>query len=125
MSFIRKRGGFMKLASRMNRLGTETAFEVLAKAKKLESEGKEIVHLEIGEPDFDTPRNIKKSAIEAIKNGYTHYTPSAGIPKARESVSDYLNKTIFKLLKKRYKQLGFKIHMKTDSYKENYIIVSW
>ncbi|HOJ86810.1 MAG: pyridoxal phosphate-dependent aminotransferase [Elusimicrobiales bacterium] len=83
----------MNLANRMNRLGTETAFEVLAKAKKLEAEGKEIVHLEIGEPDFDTPKNIKKAAIEAIKNGYTHYTPSAGIPKAREAVSEYLNKT--------------------------------
>ncbi|MCX7641233.1 MAG: pyridoxal phosphate-dependent aminotransferase [Elusimicrobiales bacterium] len=83
----------MNLASRMKRLGTETAFEVLAKAKKLEAEGKEIVHLEIGEPDFDTPRNIKKAAIEAIKEGFTHYTPSAGILQAREAVADYLNKT--------------------------------
>lgn len=83
----------MKLANRMNRLGTETAFEVLAKAKKLEAEGKEIIHLEIGEPDFDTPRNIKKSAIDAIKNGYTHYTPSPGTLEARKAVSNYLNKT--------------------------------
>lgn len=81
------------LAERMNRLGTETAFEVLAKAKKLEAEGKEIIHLEIGEPDFDTPKNIKKAAINAIKNGYTHYTPSAGIPEARQAVADYLNAT--------------------------------
>lgn len=81
------------LAQRMNRLGTETAFEVLAKAKKLESEGKEIIHLEIGEPDFDTPKNIKKAAINAIKNGFTHYTPSAGILEAREAVAEYLNKT--------------------------------
>ncbi len=81
------------LAKRMTRLGTETAFEVLAKAKKLEAEGKEIIHLEIGEPDFDTPRNIKKAAIKAIKEGYTHYTPSAGIMEAREAVSEYLNKT--------------------------------
>ncbi|MGC9070042.1 MAG: pyridoxal phosphate-dependent aminotransferase [Elusimicrobiales bacterium] len=83
----------MNLASRMNRLGTETAFEVLAKAKKLEAEGKDIIHLEIGEPDFDTPRNIKKAGVEAIKNGFTHYTPSAGILEAREVVADYLNKT--------------------------------
>ncbi|MGC8866875.1 MAG: pyridoxal phosphate-dependent aminotransferase [Elusimicrobiales bacterium] len=83
----------MNLASRMNRLGTETAFEVLAKAKKLEAEGKDLIHLEIGEPDFDTPRNIKKAGVEAIKNGFTHYTPSAGILEAREVVADYLNKT--------------------------------
>ncbi len=83
----------MNLAARMKRLGTETAFEVLAKAKKLEEEGKEIIHLEIGEPDFDTPRNIKKACIEAIKSGFTHYTPSAGILQARQAVSDYLNRT--------------------------------
>ena len=65
----------MKLASRMNNLGTETAFEVLAKAKALESQGKNIIHLEIGEPDFDTPANIIKAAQDALSNGYTHYGP--------------------------------------------------
>jgi aspartate/methionine/tyrosine aminotransferase len=63
----------------MSRLGTETAFEVLAKAKALEAQGREIVHLEIGEPDFDTPRNIVDAAISALNEGQTHYTPSAGI----------------------------------------------
>ena len=65
------------LAERMNRLGTETAFEVLARAKKMEAEGKDVVHLEIGEPDFDTPRNIIDAAIGALNNGFTHYGPSA------------------------------------------------
>jgi aspartate/methionine/tyrosine aminotransferase len=74
----------MKLAKRMSRLGTETAFEVLAKAKALEAQGREIVHLEIGEPDFDTPVNIVGAAIKALQDGYTHYTPSAGIPQFRE-----------------------------------------
>ena len=80
-------------ADRMKTLGTETAFEVLAKAKALERQGKEIVHLEIGEPDFDTPKNIKDAAIKALNSGYTHYTPSAGMPELRQAVADYISKT--------------------------------
>lgn len=76
-------------AERMNRLGTETAFEVLAKARALEAKGKDIVHLEIGEPDFDTPDNIRKAAEKAIWGGHTHYGPSAGLMQAREAVCDY------------------------------------
>jgi len=77
----------------MSNLGTETAFEVLAKAKKLEAEGKSIVHLEIGEPDFPTPANICEAAIKSIQAGDTHYTPSAGIPEVRKAISDYINRT--------------------------------
>jgi len=77
----------------METLGTETAFEVLAKAKALEKQGKDVVHLEIGEPDFDTPRNIKEAAIKAINSGYTHYGPSAGIPELRETIAQYISKT--------------------------------
>jgi aspartate aminotransferase len=80
-------------AKRMESLGTETAFEVLAKAKALEKQGKDIVHLEIGEPDFDTPRNIKEAAIKAMNTGYTHYVPSAGIPEFRQAIADYVSKT--------------------------------
>ncbi len=76
-------------AERMSRLGTETAFEVLAKAKALEAQGRDIVHLEIGEPDFDTPDNIRKAAEKAIWAGYTHYGPSAGLVEAREAVCEY------------------------------------
>jgi len=77
----------------METLGTETAFEVLAKAKALEKQGKEIVHLEIGEPDFDTPKNIKEAAVKALYEGYTHYVPSAGIPELRETIAEYISKT--------------------------------
>jgi aspartate aminotransferase len=77
----------------MDGLGTETAFEVLAKAKALEKQGREIVHLEIGEPDFDTPSNIKEAAIKAMKAGYTHYVPAAGIPELREAIAEYLSKS--------------------------------
>lgn len=83
----------MKLAQRMSHLGTETAFEVLARAKQLEKEGKEIVHLEIGEPDFNTPQNITEAAIEALKEGYTHYGPSAGLPELREVIARYVADT--------------------------------
>ncbi|MCX5783390.1 MAG: aminotransferase class I/II-fold pyridoxal phosphate-dependent enzyme, partial [Elusimicrobia bacterium] len=83
----------MKLADRMSRLGMETAFEVLAKAKKLEAQGKKIIHLEIGEPDFDTPKNIRDAAKKAIDAGWTHYGPSAGLPDARKAVSEYLLKS--------------------------------
>jgi aspartate/methionine/tyrosine aminotransferase len=80
-------------AKRMKTLGTETAFEVLAKAKALEKQGKDVVHLEIGEPDFDTPRNIKDAAVKALNAGYTHYNPSAGIPELRETIAQYISKT--------------------------------
>ena len=80
-------------AKRMKALGTETAFEVLAKAKALEKQGKEIIHLEIGEPDFDTPKNIKEAAVKALYAGYTHYVPAAGIPELREAIAEYISKT--------------------------------
>jgi aspartate aminotransferase len=79
-------------ADRMKRLGTETAFEVLARAKAMEAEGGDIVHLEIGEPDFDTPPNIVKAAVAALKGGYTHYVPSAGIPQARTVFAEFISK---------------------------------
>ena len=70
----------MTIASRMMNLGTETAFEVLAKARALEAQGKEIIHLEIGEPDFDTPQHIVEAGIQALQEGYTHYGPTPGLP---------------------------------------------
>ena len=83
----------MKLAQRMSRLGTETAFEVLARAKALEAEGRDIVHLEIGEPDFDTPSNIVEAGRQALADGWTHYGPAAGLPQAREAIADYVGRT--------------------------------
>ena len=80
-------------AKRMETLGTETAFEVLAKAKALEKQGKDVVHLEIGEPDFDTPKNIKEAAVKALYAGYTHYVPSAGIPELREAIANHIAET--------------------------------
>ena len=78
----------MKLAKRMERLGTETAFEVLAKAKKLEAQGKDIIHLQIGEPDFDTPPNIVEAGMAALRNGFTHYGPAPGLPDARARIAE-------------------------------------
>jgi aspartate aminotransferase len=75
------------LARRMERLGTETAFSVLAKAKALEAQGREIIHLEIGEPDFDTPSHIVEAGCRALRDGHTHYTPTAGIPELREAIA--------------------------------------
>ncbi len=83
----------MKLAGRMERLGTESAFEVLAKAKALEASGREIVHLEIGEPDFDTPAHVAAAAQQAIDKGHTHYVPAPGIPELRTAVTDFLERT--------------------------------
>ncbi len=83
----------MKLATRMSRLGTETAFEVLMKARALEAQGREIVHLEIGEPDFDTPPNIVEAAVKALREGQTHYTPSAGIPQLRGAIAEEISTT--------------------------------
>src|SRR5262245_51143215 len=71
----------------MARLGTETAFEVLARARALEAQGKNVVHLEIGEPDFDTPANIVEAAVKALKSGYTHYGPAAGLPGTRAAIA--------------------------------------
>lgn len=81
----------MRTAIRMARLGTETAFEVLAKARALEAKGKEVVHLEIGEPDFDTPVNIRTAAKKAIDEGWTHYGPSAGLPELRKTIAEYIS----------------------------------
>jgi len=78
----------MRLSERMARLGTETAFEVLARARALEAQGKSVVHLEIGEPDFDTPSNITEAAIEALKSGATHYGPSPGLPDLRQAIAE-------------------------------------
>src|SRR5581483_6103974 len=75
------------LARRMGRLGTETAFEVLARARALEAQGRHVVHLEIGEPDFDTPKPIAAAGVAAIERGETHYTPSAGVPELREAIA--------------------------------------
>jgi len=74
-------------------LGTETAFEVLAKARALEAQGKEVIHLEIGEPDFDTPAHIVEAGVEALRQGYTHYGPTPGLPEAREAVARHVSKT--------------------------------
>lgn len=78
----------MKFAKRMDVLGTETAFEVLSRAKALEAQGKKIIHLEIGEPDFDTPWFIREAARAALAHGRTHYTPAAGIPELRQAICD-------------------------------------
>jgi len=80
-------------ANRMKALETETGFEVMAKAKLLEKQGKDIVHLEIGEPDFDTPKNIKEAATRALNAGYTHYTPSSGLPEVKQVIAEYISKT--------------------------------
>ena len=77
----------MNFAERMSRLGTESAFEVLARAKALERQGKEIIHLEIGEPDFDTPAHIREAAKRALDSGATHYGPAAGLPELREAIA--------------------------------------
>ena len=84
----------IRFAERMSRLGTEGAFEVLAKARRLEATGKKIVHLEIGEPDFATPDNIVEAGISAMQHGYTHYTPASGIFEAREAVAGFVSRTL-------------------------------
>ncbi|MBA7628308.1 Aspartate aminotransferase [subsurface metagenome] len=83
----------MQIARRMGRLGTETAFEVLAEVNRLKAEGQNIISFALGEPDFDTPRNIKDAATKAINDGYTHYSPSAGILPLRESIAHYISET--------------------------------
>jgi len=83
----------LRLAERMSRLGTETAFEVLKRARDLERQGKDIVHLEIGEPDFATPPNIVDAAIAALHAGWTHYGPSAGYPELREAIAKEVSRS--------------------------------
>jgi aspartate aminotransferase len=81
----------IRFAERMERLGTEGAFEVLARARRLEAAGRHIVHLEIGEPDFATPDNITEAAVAAMQAGHTHYTPAGGIMEAREAVARFVS----------------------------------
>ncbi|MFZ3266728.1 MAG: pyridoxal phosphate-dependent aminotransferase [Terriglobales bacterium] len=83
----------LRLAGRMSRLGTETAFEVLNRARALEKQGKDIVHLEIGEPDFDTPANVIDAGVNAMRKGWTHYGPAAGLPDLRQTIADYVSRT--------------------------------
>jgi aspartate/methionine/tyrosine aminotransferase len=83
----------IRLAERMSRLGTESAFDVLARAKALEAQGREVVHLEIGEPDFDTPEHVVQAGIDALRDGQTHYTPAAGIPALREAIAAEISRT--------------------------------
>jgi aspartate aminotransferase len=82
-----------KLAARMGRLGTESAFEVLARARALEAQGRKIIHLEIGEPDFDTPAHIKEAANAALDAGFTHYVAAPGLPELREAVGEFFGRT--------------------------------
>jgi aspartate/methionine/tyrosine aminotransferase len=77
----------------MSRLGTESAFEVLGRARQLEATGKKIVHLEIGEPDFDTPRHIVEAAADALREGFTHYVAAAGLPELREAAGEFFART--------------------------------
>ena len=83
----------IRFAERMNHLGTETAFEVLARARALEAQGRDMIHLEIGEPDFDTPENIRQAGEQALRDGWTHYNPSAGLPEARVAFAEYVQRT--------------------------------
>jgi aspartate aminotransferase len=83
----------LHLAGRMSRLGTETAFEVLGRARALEKQGRDIVHLEIGEPDFDTPGNVIEAGVDALRHGGTHYGPAAGLPELRQTIADYVSRT--------------------------------
>lgn len=94
------------VAERMSLLKTESAFAILAKAKQLEAQGKSVIHLEIGQPDFSTPTNIIEAAYKAMKNGYTGYTPTPGLPEARETIAEYCRK-----------------HKNVDAKAENVVIV--
>ena len=78
----------MQIADRINRLGTETSFVVLARARELEAQGKDIIHLEIGEPDFDTAPNIIEAAKKALDAGFTHYGPAPGLPQFRKTIAE-------------------------------------
>lgn len=83
----------MRLAERMERLGTETAFDVLVRARALESAGRDIIHLEIGEPDFDSPEPVIAAGQAALRDGYTHYGPAAGLPELRQSIANWVGQS--------------------------------
>jgi aspartate/methionine/tyrosine aminotransferase len=83
----------MKLAERMSRIGTESAFDVLVRARALEAQGRDIIHLEIGEPDFPTPQHIVDAGKKALDEGWTHYGPSQGLPELREAIAQYISTT--------------------------------
>src|ERR1700735_2667541 len=83
----------LRLAKRMSRLGTETAFEVLVRARALERQRKTFIHLEIGEPDMDTPANVIEAGVNALREGFTHYGPSAGLPDLREEIANDVAKS--------------------------------
>jgi aspartate aminotransferase len=83
----------MKLAERMSRIGTESAFEVLTRARALEAQGHDVIHLEIGEPDFDTPQHVIDAGKKALDEGWTHYGPSQGLPELREAIAEYISET--------------------------------
>ena len=84
----------LRLAERMSRLGTESAFDVLVRAREIEARGREVIHLEIGEPDFATPSNIVDAAARALREGWTHYGPPAGLPQLREAIAEYTERTV-------------------------------
>ncbi|MBV8497863.1 MAG: pyridoxal phosphate-dependent aminotransferase [Candidatus Eremiobacteraeota bacterium] len=81
-----------RLAEAVARLGSENAFEILARARELEARGRRVVHMEIGEPDFDTPENVKKAAVDALYDNHTHYTPSSGLPSLRAAIASYASR---------------------------------
>jgi aspartate aminotransferase len=83
----------IRLAERMSKLGTESAFDVLVRARALEAQGRHVIHLQLGEPDFDTPEHIVEAGVEALRSGETHYTPAAGIPQLREAIAREISKT--------------------------------
>jgi aspartate/methionine/tyrosine aminotransferase len=83
----------MKLAQKMSRIGTESAFEVLARARALEKQGRNVIHLEIGEPDFPTPRHIVEAGKRALDEGWTKYGPTQGFPELREAIAAYISRT--------------------------------
>src|SRR6185295_11402199 len=83
----------MQLAEKMSRIGTESAFEVLVKARALEKQGKSIIHLEIGEPDFPTPAHVVEAGKRALDEGWTKYGPTQGFPELRESIAAYISRT--------------------------------
>src|SRR5579864_5322083 len=83
----------MKLAGRMDRIGVEGAFNVLVKARALEAQGRDVIHLEIGEPDFPTPRYIVEAGKQALDEGWTHYGPPQGLPELREAIASYISRT--------------------------------
>src|SRR5580700_10690409 len=83
----------MKLAERMSRIGVESAFDVLVRARALEAQGKSVIHLEIGEPDFPTPPHILEAAKKALDDGWTHYGPTQGFPELREAIARHISET--------------------------------